>query len=277
MDPSLFSMRFEWIPRSRFCSKRKNIALLWSFSPVVALSSDFSSEDIDFVSEQLGVLNHYNFCPKSLNYIFKDSISNYNDENKLFSIADIFSDKNYKLIINRNKKNTVTVDEEGNNSILSSFNQSDSKELFEVYNSVDLKKKQNIFEKFFQNLLISYYNSQINEKNKMNIWFSEWPIMSSITIEKRNTDEDFHDIVDNGSWASVIMFDLNSSKIKYDFTFDYLVPGLSIKNKKYKIKKFKVKNDDFLIFPSFLSPRIITKESNVNYYLLNIKPLIDAQ
>ena len=51
----------------------------------------------------------------------------------------------------------------------------------------------------------------------------------------------------------------------------------NIINKKYKIKKFKVKNDDFLIFPSFLSPRVITKESNVNYYLLNIKPLINAQ
>jgi hypothetical protein len=256
---------------------KKEIKKFIDFFLKVKINSARAAKVTDFLSEQLGMLNHYNFCPKSLNYVFNDSILNYNDENELFSIEDIFSDKSYELIINRNKKNTVITDEEGNKTIVSSFNQSGSKELFEVYNSLDLMKKQNTFEIFLQNLLISYYNSQINEKNKLNTWFSKWPTKSSVTIEKRNTDKDFHDIIDYSSWASIIMFDSNLSKSKYEFTFDYLVPGLSVKNKKYKNKKFKVKSDDFLIFPSFLSPRVITKESNVNYYLLNIKPLFDAK
>ena len=256
---------------------KKEIKKFVDFFLKVKINSARAAKVSDFLSEQLGMLNHYNFCPKSLNYVFKDSVLNYKDGNELFSIEDIFSDKSYELIINRNKKNIILTNEEGNNSIVASFNQSESKELFEVYNSLDLMSKQNIFEIFLQNLLISYYNSQINEKNKLNTWFSKWPTKSSVTIEKRNTDKDFHDIIDYSSWVSIIMFDSNLSKSKYEFTFDYLVPGLSVKNKKYKNKKFKVKSDDFLIFPSFLSPKVITKESNVNYYLLNIKPLFDAK
>lgn len=250
----------------------KDINSFVDFFATIKLQSLRVAELTDFIGEQLKILNRYKFCPKSSNYIFKDSIFNYCDENESFSIEDVFSNKNYKPIVNMDRKMTIPI------------NLSKEKSLFEVHNSFASTKSQNIFEKVLQNLLNNFYNTQVNEKNNSDIWFANWPLKSNIIIQKMNSDKDYDaqsnifNGADYNSWVSIIMFDTSlSSNAKFEFVFEHLIGGLSVKNKKYKKKSFTLKSQNFLIFPSFLSPRIITKENNVDYYLVNIKPSSDAK
>ena len=197
----------------------------------------------DYACDQSEILNPYNFCPQSLNYI-----KEYQLFHKARKDSILFSSC---LNLKGNEEEAIFKD-------LDYLSLKYDDQLFKNDEDVDIKEILN-------NLLIKY----INENSDRNInMFDKFPKKCEVILKKVNSKMPFER--NYKSWVSGFFLNPKEEKERLDIKFNYLIEGLSKKKKKIRDKSFKLKNNKLLIFPSFVSFEILNKELHYDFYQLNI-------
>ena len=197
----------------------------------------------DFACDQNEILNPYNFCPQSLNFIKEYEIFNKNKKDTiLFSSDKELKNNEEKIIYNDLNYSALKYDDK----------------LLKENDEIDIKES-------FNNLVVKY----IAENSTRNIdMFDKFPKKCEVGIKKINCDMDFER--NYMPWISAFFLNPKENKEKLNIKFNYIIDGLSVKKKKIREKSFKLSNNKLLIFPSFVSFEIINKEANLDFYQLNI-------
>ncbi len=201
------------------------------------------AELTDFACDQNEILNSYDFCPQSLNYI-----------------------KNYKIFENSS-----------NNSILFSghkkLNDSKGMIIFDNFqysstnydNEISQKKDEVDINKILESYLVKYINE--NSEKEIDI-IDKWPNTCEVRLKKMQSDNIFKK--DYKALLSGFFLDPKAEKSKLNIQFDYLIEGLTNKRKKVRNKKFKLNNNNLIIYPSFINFNILNKDDNFDLYQINI-------
>ena len=204
------------------------------------------AEISDFICSQYEIINPYKFVPQGLKFIKKQSVKSFLNNESFHGYND--TKINQVILKKKDNKSTFFKFENINNSLILS---NDLSQMIE-------KSLENFFTK---------------EDDELRI-FNEWPEKTNLNISLCNTGKPFKRL--EGSWISAILFsNKNNEYYKKDLkiSFDYIQPSMTLKSKKNRGQSISAKNNDLIIFPSSIIPKV-SSSKDLNYFIINFIPLI---